>query len=62
VMNHIAKRRSFDKKNIGHDSLAAPIYRSLSMTAISMPPRHAIRVWFFYEHSAHSPDYEGFWE
>ena len=37
VMNHIAERRCLDEENIGHDAVAALIYRALSMPAITMP-------------------------
>jgi hypothetical protein len=45
-MNHIAKRRGLDEKNVGHGVIAELIYRSLSMTAITMPSHGAIGMRF----------------
>ena len=44
VMNHIAERRCLDEKNVGHGAFVALIYRSLSMPAITMPSRGAIKM------------------
>ena len=44
VMNHIAERRCLDEKDVGHGAFAALIYRSLSMPAITMPSRDAIKM------------------
>jgi len=44
VMNHVAEGRSLDKKDVGHGMIAALIYRSLSMPAITMSSLRAIRM------------------